>query len=229
MVSASGSSSTTQTQSAATQLQQGILGKDDFLKLLITQLRNQDPLNPMEGTEFAAQLAQFSSVEQLANINANLQANLDGTYLMTQAISNSLATTMIGREVKAGADRVTLDGKSDVTLGYTLGSAANSVSIKIYDASGTLVKTIAAGSAGSGDHTVSWDGTNDAGASLPTGTYRFEIVAQDAKGGSVGATSFITGAITGVRFRSDGTYFVVNGQDVPLAEIVEISRGGGDG
>jgi flagellar basal-body rod modification protein FlgD len=229
MVSASGSSSTTQTQSAAMQLQQGILGKDDFLRLLITQLRNQDPLNPMEGTEFAAQLAQFSSVEQLANINANLQANLDGTYLMTQAISNSLATTMIGREVKAGADRVTLDGKSDVTLGYTLGSAASAVSIKVYDASGALVTTIAAGSAGSGDHTVSWDGTNDAGASLPTGTYRFEIVAQDAKGGSVGATPFITGAITGVRFRSDGTYFVVNGQDVPLAEIVEISRGGGDG
>jgi flagellar basal-body rod modification protein FlgD len=229
MVGASSNVTSGQAQAASAQLPQGILGKDDFLRLLITQLRYQDPLNPMEGTEFAAQLAQFSSVEQLANINSNLQASLDGSYLMTQAISNSLATTMIGKEVKAGTDRVTFDGKSDVSLGYTLSGPAASVSIKIYDESGTLVRTIAAGGGGSGDHSVEWDGANDAGAALPTGTYRFEVAATNPKGAAVPATPYVTGAITGVRFRADGTYFVVNGQEVPLAEIVEISRGGGDG
>ena len=76
------------------------LGKDDFLKLLIVQLRNQDPLNPTEGTEFAAQLAQFSSVEQLTNINSTLTESLATNKLLTQSIGNSLATTMIGKTVK---------------------------------------------------------------------------------------------------------------------------------
>ena len=229
MVSATDSTTSVQAQASGTQQSQAILGKDDFLRLLITQLRYQDPLNPMKGTEFAAQLAQFSSVEQLANINSNLQANLEGTYLMTQAISNSLATTMIGKEVKAGISTLTFDGKGDARLGYTLSGAATSVTVKIYDSSGKLVRTMAGTGTASGDNTMTWDGTNDQGAALPAGSYGFEVIAQDANGASVRATPFITGAITGVRFRSDGTYFVVNGQEVPLSEIMEISGGGRNG
>ena len=80
---------------------QGTLGKEDFLRLLVTQLRNQDPINPVKGEDFAAQLAQFSSVEQLQNINANLENNLEMDLLLNQALNNTLATTLIGNNVKA--------------------------------------------------------------------------------------------------------------------------------
>ena len=73
----------------------GVLGQDDFLKLLVSQLQNQDPMNPMDGTQFASQLAQFTSVEQLANINTSLQSSISANQLLNQSISNALSTTVI--------------------------------------------------------------------------------------------------------------------------------------
>ncbi|NIS39011.1 flagellar hook capping protein, partial [Candidatus Saccharibacteria bacterium] len=78
-----------------------ILGKDDFLKMLVTQLNYQDPLNPMESTDFSAQLAQFSSLEQLSNIDETLQASLEANYLLATSINNTMAATIIGKQVRA--------------------------------------------------------------------------------------------------------------------------------
>ena len=102
----------------------GTLGKDDFLKLLVKQLQNQDPMNPLDSSQFATQLAQFSSVEQLANINTNLEASISTNQLMAQSIGNSLASSMIGRDVKASGNTLQWNGTDEVRFGYTLGSGS---------------------------------------------------------------------------------------------------------
>jgi flagellar basal-body rod modification protein FlgD len=208
---------------------QAILGKDDFLKLLITQLRYQDPLEPMKGTEFAAQLAQFSSVEQLANINTNLTQTLATNQLMTQSIGNSLAATMIGKGVKASANEFQFTGTGTVQLGYTLPVSAAGVSISVYDSLGTLVRTITNVPTDKGDSTVVWDGTNDNGQALAEGKYTFKVDAQDASKAALTATPFLYGTISAVRFTAAGTMFVVDGVEIPISQILELLNGKGNG
>ena len=204
--------------------QKGILGKDDFLKMLVTQLRHQDPMNPMDGTEFAAQLAQFSSVEQLANINTNLQDSVAINQLLTQAVSNTMSASLIGREVRATASSFEYSDDKFVKIGYNLPQAAKSVVVKIFDQNNKLVKTINGG-ASEGDQSVKWDGTDSAGNTVMAGTYRFTVEAVDAKGGTVDTTQFVYGIVTAVRFKSTGTVFVIDGTEIPLANILEIMRG----
>jgi|APLow6443716910_1056828.scaffolds.fasta_scaffold151680_1 flagellar basal-body rod modification protein FlgD len=206
-----------------------ILGKDDFLKLLITQLRYQDPLEPMKGTEFAAQLAQFSSVEQLSNINTNLTQTLATNQLMTQSIGNSLAATMIGKGVKASANEFQFTGTGSAQLGYTLPVAAAEVSVRVYDSTGTLVRTITNAGTDKGDSTVVWDGTNDSGQTMAEGKYTFKVDAQDSSKAALTATPFLYGTISAVRFTSAGTMFVVDGVEIPVSQILELLNGKGNG
>ena len=97
-------------------------------------------MNPLDSSQFATQLAQFSSVEQLANINTNLEASIATNQLMAQSIGNSLATSMIGREVKASGNTLQWKGTDEVRFGYTLGSAAAKATVRIYDSDGELVQ-----------------------------------------------------------------------------------------
>ena len=201
------------------------LGKDDFLNLLITQMKNQDPLDPMQGTEFASQLAQFSSLEQLTNINTNLQSSLSANAVLSSSINNALAATFIGKEVRASSSTFQYNNAGPVKVGYTLPQDVTAVSVKIYDASGNLVKTMSGGT-GSGDNTVSWDGTNDAGQTVASGTYSFQVDATDSTGGTIATTAtYMFGTVSGVRFKSDGTVFVIDGAEVSLANILEIMQG----
>jgi flagellar basal-body rod modification protein FlgD len=202
-----------------------ILGKDDFLKLLTMQMRYQDPMDPVKGTEFAAQLAQFSSVEQLSNINTNILQSIDANYLMSQSINNALAATFVGKDVRAATDTFKFGGDSNVRLGYTLPAAADFVTVKIYDESGSLVKTLTVTGKEKGDNTFTWDGTNEEGQTVGAGKYKFSVEAKDSSGGSISATSFVVGRVSGVRFRSDGTVFVIDGMEVKLSDILEIMEG----
>jgi len=219
----------TSTTSASSTSGSSMLAKDDFLKLLITQLKNQDPLNPMQGTEFATQLAQFSSVEQLTNINDTLTESVTVNQLMTQSIGNSLATTMIGKDIKATGNSFTLSAGGSIDLGYTLGDDAATVTVKILDSAGSVVRTMTINNAAKGDGTVTWDGLTDNGSRLPTGTYSFKVTAADSAGSNVTASSYITGTITGVRFTANGTVFVVDGAEIPISQILEILNGKGNG
>jgi flagellar basal-body rod modification protein FlgD len=217
--------SVSSTSTAAAALQQSILGKDDFLKLLIAQMKNQDPLDPMKGTDFAAQLAQFSSVEQLANINDNLSQSLNANQLLTQAISNALAATLIGKQAKATGNAFTFNGNTSVQLGYTLPVDANTVTLTISDAQGTVVRTIQGAAGNLGDNVVPWDGRNNQGLLMPMGQYTFSVNATDDAGAAITSSSFVTGTISGVRYKSDGTVFVVDGVEIPLSKILEIISG----
>jgi len=198
------------------------MGKDDFLKLLVAQLQNQDPMNPLQGTDFVAQLAQFSSLEQLTNINDSLTQNLQATEVMNQSIGNSLAATLVGKDVRASTNALQYSGTSSISLGYTLDSDANAVDVKVYDASGNRVKTITGLSVNSGDNSFTWDGTNDVGTQMGAGKYTFTVEAQDAAGNPITASTYMTGTVSSIRFRSDGAYFVVDGTEVPISDVLEI-------
>ncbi len=199
-----------------------VMGKDDFLKLMLTQMRNQDPLNPMESAEFAAQLAQFTSVEQLMNLNDAMKTSLDANYLLSQSINNTLAATLIGKEAKLDSTEFRYTGQEQQTLGYNLSTNAKSVTVKIYDESGAVVRVLENVSGNAGDNKLSWDFTDNKGDKVPNGKYRFEVTATDYNGNAINVSSFLFGKIDGVRFTELGTKLIVNGVEYNLADITEI-------
>ena len=213
-------SSTNSAQSATTP----VLGEDDFLKLLTMQMQYQDPMNPMSGTEFASQLAQFSSVEQLTNIKSELAQSISANSVLTQSINNDLAATFIGKDVRATTNSFQYGGAGSAKLGYNLPSAADAVTVSITDSAGNVVKTIQSTPTESGDQSFSWDGTDNSGNQAGAGTYKFSVQATDSNGASITPSPFIYGTVSGVRFKSDGTVFVVDGMEVPLSDILEISE-----
>lgn len=199
-----------------------VMGKDDFLNMLITQLKYQDPLDPMDGSQFAAQLAQFSSLEQLTNINDTLNYSIDANYYLTQSINNTLAATLIGRDVKLLRNDFQYSGQEQQTIGYNLTSNAVNVTVKIYNEGGALVKTIEDAPGASGENKLNWDFTDNDGNSVPEGKYTFEVEAIDGNDLTVSAEKFVLGPIEGVKFTSDGTVLVVNGAEYYLSDILEL-------
>lgn len=199
-----------------------VLGKDDFMKLLIAQMQNQDPLEPMENTEFAAQLAQFTSLEQLTNLNENITDSINTNYLLTQSVSNTMTAALIGKEVKLDTDSIPVVGQSSVGIGVNLPSDAKTVTIKIYNEYGTLVKEIADENLSSGDNKLSWDCTDNNGNKIANGTYTYKVEATSGTGSDMTVSSFIWGTIDSVKFTTDGTRLVVGGTEYLLSDISEI-------
>ncbi len=199
-----------------------VLGKDDFLKLLLAQLRYQDPLSPLEGTEFAAQLAQFSSLERLSNINDAVNQGVDANYYLAQSINNTMAATLIGKEVKLAGNIAKNVGQDSVQLGYKLPAEAKSVTVKIYNSSGALVKTMNSNATASGEHKINWDFKDDSGNRLSDGDYRFEVEALSHTDEMMTVDKFLFGKIDGVKFTEFGTKLIIGKLDYMLSDILEI-------
>ena len=209
---------TGQTTAASTAGATKSMGETDFLKLLTTQLQAQDPLNPMDATGFTAQLAQFSSLEQLTSINTNL-ANLLSSQTSLQT---AMATDLIGKKVGvSGGNTVTLNGQA--AMNYSLSGDASKVSISIFDANGKQVNTVNLGQQAAGSNSFTWDGKDANGNTLPSGQYTFDVTAADSAGQAVTATPTTTGMVTGVIFQNNTTYLSIDGTtNVKLSDINEI-------
>ena len=199
------------------------MNESDFLNLLVTELKNQNPLDPMNGSEYAAQLAQFSSVEQLSNINNKMDSYLSTNETLNSSINNALATTFIGKAVYATTNKFQYDGSNAVQVGCTLSGPSDGASIKIYNSSGSLVRTLTT-NGNSGYNTVSWDGKTDDGTSVASGAYSFSVSASNSSGASPNSTSYIYGNVDAVRYNANGTSFVIDGQEVSLSNILEIAQ-----
>lgn len=206
------------------------LGKDDFMKLMISQLKYQDPLNPMEGTEFSAQLAQFSSLEQLSNMSDALDKSIEANYMLTQSVNNTMTAALIGKEAKLSGGAISFTGQEDVNLGYTLPSEAKDITINIYDTNGKLVKTFENEENSSGDHKLSWDFTDNNGKKLPNGNYTFEVKAKSLSGEDITANIYKWGLISSVKFTEQGTKLLVGSTEYSLSDVLEIlgTEGPGD-
>ncbi len=226
MVNEVSSTSTVQSQST----NKTSLGKDDFLRLMIAQLKNQDPLNPMEGTEYASQLAQFSSLEQLTNLNSYLKQSIDSNFLLTQSVNNTMMANLIGKEVKVSGQDLNVVGQDSITIGYNLPAYAKSVKINIYNENGVLVKKLDAGNE-LGLNKLSWNLSDNNGVKVPNGKYYYEIEAYSITDEKMSLNSFKIGLIDGIRYSEYGTMLLIDGAEYSITDIMEIlnnkNNGGG--
>jgi len=195
------------------------LGENDFLKLLVTQMRNQDPVNPMNSKEFASQLAQFNSVEQLIGVNKSLTSLKNSQDLMRTEMINSMASTLAGKNIHALSNEINLKAGGNSNINYDLANPADKVQIIIKDAaSGSEVRTETINGAAAGENNWTWDGKTDDGLSAPEGKYDIEIKATNGDK-NVQSRMFIDGIANKVHFTGKGVYIDVNGIEVPIGNI----------
>ena len=150
------------------------LGQDVFLELMVTQMRNQNPLDPQDNSEFVAQLAQFSSVEGLDKLN-NTMEGFVGSFQSNQALQ---ASALVGRSVKVDSDTSYLAAAGRVAGTIELPQTTDDLRIVVYDSVGTRVAEEQMGSQSAGSLPFSWNGSNGQGGQLPPGYYRFEVLAK---------------------------------------------------
>ena len=195
-------------------------GLNQFLTLLVAQLKHQDPFNPMESTEFTAQLAQFSSLEQLFAVNENLigiQKNLGG-----QQEEDLIG--LIGKTVKAEDTTILVKDGSVVSGSYTLEDRAD-VTIVVYDSNGQEVRTFSPGWKDAGDYNVEWNGRDNNGDMAEDGIYTFEVSAKDESGHYVTVNTYITGEVTGVTYEYGLPYLMIGDRLVSTNySIVEVRK-----
>lgn len=193
------------------------LGQDDFLKLLITQLKNQDPLKPTDNTEFVSQLAQFSQLEQSAKQAQLLQQSLDA---QTASLQFTLLP-MIGRTVTIGQPLVQL-GDEPAVFGYTLDKNARNVIVSVQDHQGQVVRSLEYRDQLAGVHAAEWDGRDQDGVAMPKGLYRYLISALDADGKAVPVEGRASLTVSGVRMEEGQAKLLVGHLAIDPSAIVEL-------
>ncbi len=195
------------------------MGKDAFLKLLVTQLSHQDPLNPMDDKDMTAQLAQFSSLEQLTNINTGIET-LNTTMTQNQLTN---AVSYIGKSVKASGYSLSKEDGTVSNVYYSLGETVSDASINIYDADGTLVRSVGIGTKSSGEYEYGWDGLDSSGEEVADGLYSVAITAYNSSGKQVMVQTQVSGIVSGVTTSNGSAYLnLKDGRTVALTNVSQI-------
>jgi len=177
---------------------------NSFLTLLTAQLKYQDPLSPLDSTQFVSQLSQFSSVEQAIVGNQKLD-----TIIKSLGANSMMADVgLIGHKVELAGNATELSNGS-ASLTYSLATDATQAGVVIRDASGNIVRSMAVDNA-AGEHSLTWDGTDNSGDSLPDGIYSFTFGAADADGKPVTSASYVTATVTRVETTTDGSELVLS-------------------
>jgi flagellar basal-body rod modification protein FlgD len=191
---------------------------NSFLNLLITQLQNQDPLDPLDANEFTSQLVQFASVEQQIYQNGNLEKLVTGQ----QNAQVAAMVDYLGTTVEATGNTVTLDnGKAVMT--YTLGENAGTTTIALKDASGQVV-AVAPGETAAGRHTFEWDGLDSEGTPLPDGAYTVEVGALRPDGSFVDVSTTMFGRVTGATIEDNKVVLSVGDVNVPMESVLRVEE-----
>lgn len=214
---------TKQTGNAGAVDNSGEQQKMEFLQLLVTQMRHQDPMDPIKQEEYAAQLAQFSSLEQLTSLNQRFDQMYESNTALNKSITNALSTTLIGKNVNAMVDEFTHNSEEPAGLNFRLASAAEDVKLKVKNADGNILHIDSLGTLAAGEHVWQWDGKYDGkGQAVDGENYYYEVVATTGDE-RVDVVTNVSGKITGVEFGGQGTmYFLVGNVRVPTDRIQKI-------
>ena len=188
----------------------------DFMQLLVAQLQNQDPLNPLDSANFSAQLAQFSSLQQLTEINQTLKnANTGGS-----SVGKLDAVGFLGKEVRGASNTVDVKSGAASTLDYTL-ATSGTVEAKILDASGGTIADAILGAQDAGPHTL--DVSTLAGVpKLADGTYTVQLYVGDGNGNATPVATMGGGVVTGVDLSGDAPVLLIGDRRIAVTDVREV-------
>ena len=191
---------------------------DTFLKLLTTQLQNQDPMNPMDSDQFTQELVQFSGVEQQINTNDNLKSLI----ALTQSNASGAAVSYLGKTVTVtNGDAALQDGKADWS--YALGASSASTALTVTNSSGQVVYSTT-GSTASGQHDFSWDGTDNNGNQEPDGVYQLTVTALAGDGSAVESAVASKGVVDEINMTGSTPMLMIGPMAVPVAQASAIDN-----
>jgi len=197
---------------------QDIGDKQIFLKLLVAQMENQDPLNPSDPTQMSAQLAQFNMVEQQTNTNKLLEQMVAN---QSSAGSTDSAASYLGKVVTVNQSTIDYSG-TPKNFAVDIGANSSSNYLVISDPDGNPIRTLSLGALAAGKHQLSWDGKTDAGPQAPHASYYIDVISADAQGLNVPATVQRSGVVDAVRMTSSGVQLIVGGSPAGLSDVTEI-------
>ena len=196
------------------------MDKDAFFKLMITQLKHQDPSNPLKNHEMAAQLAQFSGLEQMSNINTTLQEMKQAS----KPVEQFQALNLIGKEVSGDSAKITrTDLDKDHEIKFSLPQEAKETNVSIVNAKGDVVRTMKFPQLKEGENKFSWNGEDDKGNKAKAGDYKVRLEATGGAGQKLNIKTDFTGVVTGMSFSQEGPILQVGKQNVRLKDIRQFS------
>ncbi len=196
------------------------LGRDAFLRLLVEQLKNQDPLQPKENSAFVAELAQFSSLEQTMGINDRL----DMLSMQNQGLANTQVAALVGKRAVVRGDVLVRDASGQPTkFQFQLASAAETVSVSVVDAQGRSVRQLELGKSDFTTRDVVWDGMSDEGVAQPPGRYTFTVTARGPKGEVIAYSPEAAGVVKAVSFNKGYPELSLEGGlAVPVSDLIKV-------
>jgi flagellar basal-body rod modification protein FlgD len=195
------------------------LSADDFLKLLLVELKNQDPSKPMDSSAMLEQFSSLTQVQQTQQANNYLLSLLESTL----ALSNIQAVGYIGKKVSCSSNKISVQSGTAGTTRFTLAGDASKVLVSIYDAGGTAIKTGDLGSMPTGSYSFQWDGNNNSGTKVADGKYTISFSAKDSTGNNISVSTEGTANVAGVVFKNGIAYLVTDAGEIPLSSVTGVN------
>ena len=197
------------------------MGQDAFLKLLTTQMAHQDPLDPMSNEQFVAQLAQFSSLEQLIT----MRTTMESVYMGVASMNNATMASLVGTHVVAVGNGINYDGSGSAELHYNASSDVSSGTLTIYDENGSAIYSRQVSNLDKGEGALEWDGRDNDGQPVPEGSYTFSISGTDDEGATVAVTELVAGPVDEMDYTSGNPKPTVQGINIEIGSILRLTTG----
>lgn len=215
--STSGTYSSTGTTTSTTKTTSNAeVGKDEFLKMLVTQLQNQDPMNPMDSQQFAAQLAQFSSLEQLTQLNGLMEQDLQVSQLNALIGQTQFSASLMGKSVVAAGDQVHIPTTGGASIHVDVGGNGGKATLTLLDASGKKVAERDLGTVASGTQDLALPGD------VPAGDYTYQLEVKGADAADVTVTTYTTGVVDSVLFENGAIYLKLGTLKISLSDVTAL-------
>ncbi len=208
--------------SSETEESEDTLGKDAFLTMMVAQLKNQDPLNPMDGTDFTAQLAQFSSLEQQISTNTNLDAILGELKASTEETN---LFNYIGKNITSDGNPVTVQNGEVIAGGLFTLEEPSTIDVVVYNSEGSAVRVLSSNNEliAEGTYDIEWDCRDEEGYKVANGEYTYDVIAKNIDGEYITVDTSTTGLVTGLTSSGGKAYLVVDGKNVDPASVKTVT------